>query len=484
MADRGKPSEGKAVRSLWSKDAAAQLWHSTPVKQRSVGSGQPSGPMDRSTNPGFRDSSLDPPDSHSLYSLQETKLPVNDLSGSTIQRQRREIQLLMEELKDREVELNAMATSHHKQHQVWEQDRQTVLMLEQRCARLHEEVQKRNELIGAVTTRMLAVESREEEAQKELSAARQQLCGLQQEQRVIRDRCRDCEEKNQSLSSTVTALSTQVGSLQAREEELSSMLRLKEKDATEAAAQILSLSGRLRDVEALLTESRSQESRLLRDVDDHKRRSKEAKHEASRLKDQVQQQAVQSSTQREEIIRLKQELQLLHRDVALSGEGDSWKDELLDLCRSKQERIMAELHCLRQVCENQRQELQLLHLNQGRAPEALRQKTSESLGEPTCKCVNHQSPSSLGGKTPPPVQDPPYLTQGGGHLSRSSLQRLMDELLVSSEKTDSAGDGGTVQPRHPEGFPWRQQQPNASRVQARPTPPEACPCPSSAPWTA
>lgn len=67
------------------------------------------------------------------------KLPVNDLSGSTIQRQRREIQLLMEELKDREVELNAMATSHHKQHQVWEQDRQTVRMLEQRCARLHGE---------------------------------------------------------------------------------------------------------------------------------------------------------------------------------------------------------------------------------------------------------------------------------------------------------------------------------------------------------
>lgn len=35
------------------------------------------------------------------------------------------------------------------------------------------------------------------------------------------------QEKNQSLNSTVTALSTQVGSLQVREEELSSMLKLK-----------------------------------------------------------------------------------------------------------------------------------------------------------------------------------------------------------------------------------------------------------------
>lgn len=35
------------------------------------------------------------------------------------------------------------------------------------------------------------------------------------------------QEKNQSLSSTLMALSTQLGSLQVREEELSSMLKLK-----------------------------------------------------------------------------------------------------------------------------------------------------------------------------------------------------------------------------------------------------------------
>lgn len=70
----------------------------------------------------------------SLCALQ--KFPVNDLSGSTIQRQRRELQLLMAELKDRDKELNAMAASHHKQLHAWEQDRQRVLSLEQRCARL------------------------------------------------------------------------------------------------------------------------------------------------------------------------------------------------------------------------------------------------------------------------------------------------------------------------------------------------------------
>lgn len=42
----------------------------------------------------------------------------------------------MAELKDRETELNAMAASHLKQHHTWEQYRQRVLTLEQKCAHL------------------------------------------------------------------------------------------------------------------------------------------------------------------------------------------------------------------------------------------------------------------------------------------------------------------------------------------------------------
>lgn len=61
---------------------------------------------------------------------------MNELSGSTIQRQRRELQLLMAELKDREGELNAMAASHRKQFLAWEQDRRRMLTVEQRCRHL------------------------------------------------------------------------------------------------------------------------------------------------------------------------------------------------------------------------------------------------------------------------------------------------------------------------------------------------------------
>lgn len=49
------------------------------------------------------------------------------------------MQLLMAELKDRDQELNCMAVAHHKQLLSWEQDRQRVLILEQRCSRMEGE---------------------------------------------------------------------------------------------------------------------------------------------------------------------------------------------------------------------------------------------------------------------------------------------------------------------------------------------------------
>eukprot|EP00063_Salmo_salar_P008136 XP_013982971.1 PREDICTED: coiled-coil domain-containing protein 62 isoform X2 [Salmo salar] len=295
------------------------------------------------------------------------------MESAIIQRQRRELQLLICELKDRDQELNTMAAAHHKQLTAWEQDRQRVLTLEQRCARLEDELQKRNEVIRAVTKRVHVVEAREKEGHRELNSTQQQLLELGKKQQYASQHCHDLKEKNQSLNSTVMSLSAQLGSLQVRGEELSTMLRLKDKDVTEATNHIVDLSGRLREMEGSLKESHSREARVLREVEEHKRRYREARHENTRLKEELQQQVTEGSAQREDIIRLKQEGQLLHRELALSGEGESWKDELLGLARSKQERTESELHCLRQVCENQQNDLQLLQLNLESTREALKQ---------------------------------------------------------------------------------------------------------------
>ncbi|XP_014854945.1 PREDICTED: coiled-coil domain-containing protein 62 isoform X2 [Poecilia mexicana] len=389
---------------LRADDGSATLWHSTPVKEKGSGSPldgkQPCGPDRGSPTQWVQSSAGVPTDSccgHNVQGAEE--LPVKDLSSSTIQRQRRELQLLMAELKDRERELNAMSASHQRQHQAWEQDRQTALVLERRCSRLDDELQRSNEVISVLTKHVWVVESREKEAQTQLGDAKQLLCELEKQQQQVSQKCQDYEAKNQSLSSAVMALSTQVGSLQVREEELSSMLKLKDKDVVEASGRNLELSARLQDLETSLAESRSQENKLLRDLEETKRRYREAKHEVSQLRAELQQQVSQSSRQREEIIRLKQELQLLHTDLALTGEGESWKDELLELSRSKQERIMSELLCLQQVCENQRSDLQLLRLNQESTQRAQRETHHQRLpsrqDESACNYADIQSLKNL-----------------------------------------------------------------------------------------
>lgn len=110
------------------------------------------------------------------------------------------------------------------------------------------------EVIQALTRRVRVVEARDKDLQIELSTTQQQLQQLRQEHQdmdrtsqdlqvqgtgtinksalvnffsVLKQSLLFLQGKNESLNSTVMALSSQVGSLQVREEELSSRLKLK-----------------------------------------------------------------------------------------------------------------------------------------------------------------------------------------------------------------------------------------------------------------
>ncbi|XP_057177355.1 coiled-coil domain-containing protein 62 isoform X1 [Triplophysa rosa] len=366
-------------------------WHSTPVKKNLFGneetpevSSAKLRDVNRTRLAGYTPQNLSKP--LSSISSQDFQTPVNGFEISTMQRQRLELQLLIAELKDRDQELNAMAAAHQKQLLSWEQDRQRVLILEQRCARLEDELQKRNEMIRALSKTTKVVEAREKDAYRELNSTQQQLHELNQTQLNTSRHQQDLEEKNQSLNSTVMMLSSQVGQLQVREEELGTMLRLKDKDMIEATSHILELSGRLCELEKSLDDLRTRENEAQRETVEHKNRFRESRHENTQLKAELREKTMENNRQTEELIRLKQENQLLKKDLSVAelqllSEDKSWKDELLELSRSKQARGESELLCLRQVCENQQNDLQLLKLNLECVRETLRHHEGQrSLG--------------------------------------------------------------------------------------------------------
>lgn len=56
-----------------------------------------------------------------------------EFENTTIQKQRQEMQLLVVELRSRDKELNEMVADHRKQLLAWEQDRNRIAALEEKC---------------------------------------------------------------------------------------------------------------------------------------------------------------------------------------------------------------------------------------------------------------------------------------------------------------------------------------------------------------
>ncbi|KAE8635120.1 hypothetical protein XENTR_v10002514 [Xenopus tropicalis] len=258
--------------------------------------------------------------SSSLQITSSLKLLDTDLENSTIQKQRKELQLLIAELKDRDQELNDMVAIHQKQMLAWEGDRQQVLYLEQKCSKLENELQQRNEIIRSLTKRIKLLQSQQHNQraslENTLESTQHQLEELSRRASAASSQCQDLEEKNRSLSDTVLELSGHVRRLQAREQELATLLRLKDNDIIEATNHITEFTSRFKELEAGLRE------------------------------------AVKSGLngQKCEVNKLK-------------AERENRKDQLLQLAKSKQDRTDTELQNLRKIYVKQQHDMQFLQIS-------------------------------------------------------------------------------------------------------------------------
>ncbi|XP_074154706.1 coiled-coil domain-containing protein 62 isoform X2 [Sminthopsis crassicaudata] len=285
----------------------------------------------------------------------------SEIEAHTIEKQRKELQLLIGELRDRDRELSEMVLAHQRQLLAWEDDRQKVLTLEERCCKLENELHKRSEIIRTLTKRIKCLESQQNDHQDVLQTAQQQLQEMAQKATQASVICEDLEGKNRCLNNSVMELSAQVGQLQAREQALSTMIKLKDKDIAEAINHITDCSGKFKMLEHALHEAKMVESCIIKEKQDYKQKMKILKFEVNKLRDDLNEKTNENNEQREEIIRLKQEKSYLHDELVFTAEREKRKEQLLDIAKSKQERTDTELHNLRQVYVKQQSDLQFLH---------------------------------------------------------------------------------------------------------------------------
>ncbi|XP_059749720.1 coiled-coil domain-containing protein 62 isoform X1 [Balaenoptera ricei] len=287
----------------------------------------------------------------------------SEVEISTIEKQRRELQLLIGELKDRDGELNDMLAVHRRQLLSWEEDRQKVLTLEERCSKLEGELHKRTEIIRSLTKKVKTLESNHIECQSTLQKTQLQLQEMAQKATHSTLLSEDLEARNENLSNTLVELSAQVGQLQAREQALTTMIKLKDKDIIEAVNHIADCSGKFKLLEHALRDAKAVETCIVKEKQDYKQKLKALKIEVNKLKEDLNEKTTENNEQREEIIRLKQEKSCLHDELVFTVEREKRKDELLDIAKSKQERMSAELHNLRQIYIKQQRDLQFLNFN-------------------------------------------------------------------------------------------------------------------------
>ncbi|XP_045315610.1 coiled-coil domain-containing protein 62 isoform X4 [Leopardus geoffroyi] len=283
----------------------------------------------------------------------------SEVEISTIEKQRKELQLLIGELKDRDKELNDMVAVHQRQLLSWEEDRQKVLTLEERCSKLEGqkyississtllyasilkgltgELHKRTEIIRSLTKKVKTLESNQTEYQAALQKTQLQLQEMAQKATHSSLLSEDLEARNENLSNTLVELSAQVGQLQAREQALTTMIKLKDKDIIEAVNHIADCSGKFKLLEHALRDAKMVETCIVKEKQDYKQKLKALKIEVSKLK----------------------------------AQREKRKDELLDIAKSKQERTDAELRNLRQIYVKQQSDLQFLNFNVENSQELL-----------------------------------------------------------------------------------------------------------------
>uniref|UniRef100_A0A8C5SF61 Coiled-coil domain-containing protein 62 n=1 Tax=Laticauda laticaudata TaxID=8630 RepID=A0A8C5SF61_LATLA len=280
-----------------------------------------------------------------------------------VQKLKKELQLVLAELKDRDKELNNMVAVHQRQFLAWEDDRQRILTLEERSSRLENELHKRNEMVSTLTQRLKLLGSLQNDCSSTLENTQQKLQELSRKASDTSLQCQSLKEKNQTLVGSVMDLSNQVGQLQAREQELLTLLRLKDDDILEATNQITEFTSKFKKLESALCACKTQEWSFNEEKQNFKLRLKEMMSEANRLKGDLSEKIKENSAQREEIIQLKQENVYLSNELMLTAERESRKVQLLLSAKSKQLRTDTELNNLRQIYLKQQQDLQFLHFH-------------------------------------------------------------------------------------------------------------------------
>ncbi|XP_046557442.1 coiled-coil domain-containing protein 62-like [Haliotis rubra] len=384
--------DGPFKRPLRPVRITARVEPSSPVRQV-VSDGHQSernGDVDRSNTSMNSEKQQSPV---SLHSPRHN--PTSPIDSTTLQKQRREIQLLIQELRERDHELNETVTAHSSQLLAWERDRQRLLMLEQKCSRYEGELQQKKKQVDMMKGKLKAARSYQETHNASLITTKEELEQLSRQKQHSVVHMDTLEKQNESLGNSLKAMSGTIGQLEAREQELMTLLRLKEKDVCQATSSMAELNARIQHLDIRCNECQTREADALHRATQWKQKYTQAREENEEYASSLQSKDNELSLVRSELQQLQQRLVAAEEELMMTGERDKSKDDLIESLRSKQERTLAELRSVRELYERQQREITLMQLNLDSSRENSNQNSNmeQSIGlEDSISCHGNDEP--------------------------------------------------------------------------------------------
>ncbi|KAF6033142.1 CCDC62 [Bugula neritina] len=266
---------------------------------------------------------------------------LGEMERDTIIKQRTELQLLINELRDRDKELNEMVQAHHTEMKAWKEDRSRTQLLEQKCAKLERDLTKRNNQVRELLKKLKLTETDAVESSTALENTRHQLQSLVEEHTRTCQQLGDLEEYNTKLQDSFKDTSQSLGNTEGKVMHLQNQLELKEREAVATNKEQL---------EKITFEVKTS-------ANEWKIKYTDLKQTTDTLKNELDISNANMDEKDIEMEKLRKQLQERTDELRYTIEREKRKDQMLALQKSKQERTDTELSTLRQMYDLQQHKL-------------------------------------------------------------------------------------------------------------------------------
>ncbi|KAK7499137.1 hypothetical protein BaRGS_00009684, partial [Batillaria attramentaria] len=304
-----------------------------------------------------------------------------DLENSTVVKQRQEIQLLVQELKERDCELNEIVKSHQLQLSLWEKDRQLILRLQEKCAFLAEQVQHGEKELVSVTTKQQGAQKKTESKGLAFQSAHAQLHKSISDSLEKAVHLQEFENCKKTLSDSLREVSTAKGHLEAREQELITLIKLKDFKLDEAASDMKILKAKLKEME-LESQNLDRSMPYASAAIQWQHQYQTAKKQNDQLKLLCQEKDSMVEQLSSQLSESQRHAVMLQRALDASGERERCQNAIICSLRSQQERTKKELIHLTNLYKRQNREVALLQLSLDSSRESCKEVGEHSV-DPT-----------------------------------------------------------------------------------------------------